>query len=204
MNRRKIGLMGGTFNPIHNGHIALAKAAYEYCGLDEVWFIPSGVSYLKKEDNIASGEHRLAMTSLAIEGMADFSCSDIEVRRKGNTYSIDTLRQLHKMYLAEDFYFIMGADSLFGFPKWKEAKGIAELCTLATVVRDDVDLSELQAQKQLLEQTLDAKIILVPFQKIDISSSDIRKKLEKRRSVEGMLPEKVLDYIYRNELYTEA
>lgn len=204
MKRRKIGIMGGTFNPIHNGHVALAQAAYDYCDLDEVWFMPSGVSYLKEQDNVVSGAHRLEMTRLAIEGCPYFGCSDMEVYRKGNTYTADTLRLLHEKYPEDEFYFIMGADSLFGLPGWREPEAIAGLCTLVAVVRDDVDAQELQAQQLLLERALDARIILVPFCKVDISSSVIREKLQNGESVDGMVPIKVLEYIRHHDLYKEA
>lgn len=204
MRRRKIGIMGGTFNPIHNGHIALAQAAYDYCCLDEVWFMPSGIPYLKEQDNVVSGAHRMEMTRLAIEGCPYFGYSNMEVCRKGNTYTADTLRLLHEMHPEDDFYFIMGADSLFGLPGWREPEVIAGLCTLVAVVRDDVDAQELQSQQLLLERTLDARIILVPFCKVDISSSVIREKLQNGESVDDMVPIKVLDYIYQHGLYKEA
>ncbi len=200
---KKIGIMGGTFNPIHNGHIALAQAAFDYCGLDEVWFMPSGVSYLKQNDKVAPGEVRLEMTKLAIEGLVGFECSDLEVKREGNTYTADTLGILNQMYPDYEFYFIMGADSLFGLPKWKEPEKIAALCTLAAVVRDDVDQQALQSQEKLLERTLDAHIILIPFHKVDISSSKIREMLAKGEDVEEMVPTKVLSYIRQNQLYKE-
>lgn len=203
MERRKIGIMGGTFNPIHNGHLALAQAAYAYCGLDEVWFMPSGVSYLKAEDKIADGEKRLKMTALAVEEIPYFSCSDMEVRRAGNTYTADTLRQLAEKYPSDSFYFIMGADSLFGLPTWKEPETIAGLCTLAVVVRDDADVRALQAQKELLEQKYAATVVIVPFKKVAISSSDIRERIAKKQDVAELLPEKVLAYINENGLYAE-
>lgn len=203
MKRRKIGIMGGTFNPIHNAHVALAQAAYEHCALDEVWFMPSGVSYLKKDDKIVSGEQRLEMTRLAIEGIPHFDCSDIEVRRKGNTYTADTLCQLHEMYPEDEFCFIMGADSLFGLIHWKSPEVIARLATLVAVVRDDIDVQELEKQKCFLEQTLGACVVLIPFHKTNISSGDIRNKLANGQKVNGLLPEKVLDYIKEHGLYTE-
>ena len=95
---KKIGIMGGTFNPIHNGHVALAQAAYEFCQLDEVWFMPSGCSYMKSKDNVVAGEERLEMTRLAIEGISYFKCSDLEVKRAGNTYTAETLEILNELY----------------------------------------------------------------------------------------------------------
>jgi nicotinate-nucleotide adenylyltransferase len=198
---KKIGIMGGTFNPIHNGHIALAKAAFEYCKLDEVWFMPSGCSYMKSKDSIVAGEDRLEMTRLAIEGFSCFKCSDLEVKRLGNTYTAETLEILNEMYPEYKFYFIMGADSLFGLPRWKQPEKIAALCTLATVVRDDVNLQELEMQKQYLEKSFHASIVLLPFNKIDISSSMVREKLEKGGDVDGIIPDKVMSYIEAKHLY---
>lgn len=203
MKKRKIGIMGGTFNPIHNGHIALAQAAYDYCCLDEVWFMPSGVSYLKSNDKIASGSERFEMTCLAVEDIPYFCCSDIEISREGNTYTVDTLRFLKKMYPEDEFYFILGADSLFGLLKWREPRGIIGICTFVSVVRDDVNAQKLQEQKRLLEEEFDASVILVPFDKMDISSSAIRERLLQGKSVKELIPEKVFDYIKQHELYGE-
>lgn len=198
---KKIGIMGGTFNPIHNGHLALAEAAMHHCGLHEVWFMPSGYSYFKDKAEIATGENRIHMTQLAIDGYPCFKCSDLEVKREGNTYTVDTLEQLNQMYPEDMFYFIMGADSLLALTKWKDPRRIAMLCTLVAVVRDDVNMQELEEGRKYLEKTLDARIILVPFRKIDISSSEIRRKLSEKEAVEDLLPSKVLAYIYENQLY---
>lgn len=198
---KKIGIMGGTFNPIHNGHIALAKAAMDHCGLHEVWFMPSGYSYFKNRAEIVTGEDRINMTRLAIDGYPFFKYSDLEVKREGNTYTVDTLEELNKLYPADEFYFIMGADSLLALTKWKDPDRIAMLCTLVAVVRDDVNMQELESGQKYLEKTLNARIILVPFKKVNISSSTIRKKLSNEETVEEMLPPKVLAYIYENQLY---
>ena len=104
---RKIGLFGGTFNPIHNGHLALAQNAYEQCDLDEVWFIPSGISYMKKGQNIPSGIIRYDMVKEAIKEIQHFKVSDIEISREGNSYTYDTLVQLHTQYPEDSFYFII-------------------------------------------------------------------------------------------------
>lgn len=198
---KKIGIMGGTFNPIHNGHLALAEAAMQHCGLHEVWFMPSGYSYFKDRAEIAAGEDRINMTRLAIDGHPFFKCSDLEVKREGNTYTVDTLEELNRRYPEDAFYFIMGADSLLAITKWKNPERIAMLCTLVAVVRDDVNMQELDSGRRYLEKTLHAHIILVPFQKIHISSSLIRKKISCEETVKEMLPDKVLAYIYENQLY---
>ncbi len=174
MQRKKVGIMGGTFNPIHNGHVALARAAYAYCNLDEVWFMPSGISYLKKQDSVASGSDRFNMAELATEGIEGFYCSDLELKRAGNTYTAETLQILTSMHPTYDFYFIMGADSLMGLMKWKAPEIISKLCTLAVVVRDDVDCEELLQQEKVLQEMYGTKVVQVPFEKVDISSSEIR------------------------------
>lgn len=203
MKRYKIGIMGGTFNPIHNGHILIAQAAYEYCSLDKVWFMPTGVSYLKEQSEILPAEHRLKMTELAIADYEYFEVSDFEVKREGNTYTADTLKALHALYPEYDFYFILGADSFVSIEKWKEVDAIMRLCTLVTVVRDDVDKENLLLQKENLQNKWQAKVILVPFAKTDISSSEIRKRLRQGLNVKEFVPAKVEAYMQSEKLYVE-
>ena len=202
MKKYKIGIMGGTFNPIHNGHILLAQAAYDYCGLDKVWFMPSGVSYLKEQNEILPAEHRLQMVRLAVEKFAHFACSDIEIKREGNTYTVDTLRELSLLHPDCTFYFIMGADSFMALETWREPQEIAKLCTIVTVVRDDVDNKALSLQKEKFEKHWDASVVLVPFNKTDISSSEIRRNLQQGLCVTGQIPVEVEDYIKRENLYS--
>lgn len=204
MKKYKIGIMGGTFNPIHNGHILLAQAAYDYCSLDKVWFMPSGVSYLKEQNEIVSAEHRLKMTSLAVEDFEQFAYSDLEVKREGNTYTVDTLRELHFLYPDYEFYFIMGADSFLAFDTWKEPEVIAKLCTIVTVVRDDVDHSALKLRKEEMQKNQDASVVLVPFAKTDISSSLIRRNIRQGLDVTGLMPSKVEAYIRQRNLYCDG
>lgn len=203
MKRYKIGIMGGTFNPIHNGHILLAQAAYEYCSLDKVWFMPTGVSYLKDQSEILPAEHRLKMTELAIADYEYFEVSDFEVKREGNTYTADTLKALHALYPEYDFYFILGADSFVSIEKWKEVDAIMRLCTLVTVVRDDVDKEKLLLQKENLQNKWKANVVLVPFTKTDISSSEIRKYLKQGLSVKEFVPAKVEAYMQSEKLYAD-
>lgn len=203
MKKQKTGILGGTFNPIHNGHVALAKAVYEYCELEEVWFMPSGTSYMKNEREIVSCEHRLEMVKRAIKEYPYFKASDMEILRGGNTYTVDTLREVHERYPDKKFYFIMGADSLFSLPEWKNPKEIAALCTIAAVCRDDFDNKSLLEQKVVLEQLYGADIVLVPFKKIEISSSIVRERLKRKEAVKDSLAEAVNDYIRRYGLYEE-
>lgn len=204
MKRYKIGIMGGTFNPIHNGHILLAQAAYEYCSLDKVLFMPSGVSYLKEQSEILTAQDRMNMTLLAVEAFEQFDCSDLEVKREGNTYTVDTLRELNTLYPDNDFYFIMGADSFMALDTWKEPEEIAKLCTIVTVIRDDVDHSELEIRKEELQNKWGASIVLMPFAKTDISSSQIRRNVRQGLDVAGLMPSKVEAYIRQRNLYCDG
>lgn len=203
MKVKKIGIMGGTFNPIHNGHIALAKKALFGCSLDEVWFIPSGISYQKINDNVIPGHHRLEMVRIAIAEEKEFLVSDIELKREGNTYTVDTMISLTETYPEYEFYFIMGADSLYGFPKWKNPRKISELCKLIVVIRDRINLKELKEYAEELEKRFNTEIFVIPFEKMDISSRYIRSCIKEKISVNDFMPKKVMDYISENKLYIE-
>ena len=202
--KRKIGIMGGTFNPIHNGHIKLAMTAYHQMNLDEVWFMPSGVSYLKKEDEILDKEVRAKMVDLAIEDYAFFRLSRIEIDREGNTYTIDTLRELKGKYQKEEFFFIMGADSLFSLSKWKEVDAILRLCTILVASRDGYNNLDLANKIIDIKENIyaEASIEILNFKLIDIASSEIRKLMIKKESVQDIIPSKVFDYIWKERLYT--
>ncbi len=197
---QRIGIMGGTFNPIHNGHIYLAKCAYETLKLDRVLFMPSGNSYLKK--NVLDAEHRVGMTQAAIEKYPYFELSLVEVEREGNTYTYDTLQHLTEENPDTEYYFILGADSLLYIDKWKKPEIIFELCTLVCAVRNDSDLSVLHAKGEELAK-LGAKIIYLNMDKIDISSTVIREGLKMGMDISAMVPEAVLRYIKQEHLYEE-
>lgn len=201
METRKIGLMGGTFNPIHKGHLMLAEAALHSCNLDEIWFIPSGISYMKDQKDIVSADHRLSMVEAAIGPYPHFKVTNMEIKRRGNTYTAVTLRILSEIYPEYQFYFIMGADSLFALPTWKEPETIMRLSVIIAVLRDDVEKDALILQKEYLEKTYHGTILLIPFEKVDISSTQIRENIHDKALLERMLPSAVVDYIYANELY---
>ncbi|MBQ7945072.1 MAG: nicotinate-nucleotide adenylyltransferase [Lachnospiraceae bacterium] len=197
---QKIGIMGGTFNPIHNGHIQLAKCAYETLKLDKVLFMPSGNSYLKK--NVLATEHRVAMTKAAIAEYPCFELSLEEANREGNTYTYDTLQRLTSAHPDAKYYFILGADSLLYIDKWVKPEVIFELCTLVCAVRNDSDMSVLRRKGDELEQK-GAKIIYLNMDKIDISSTAIREGVRQGSDISAMVPETVLRYIKQEHLYEE-
>lgn len=202
MNKQvKIGILGGTFNPIHIGHLLLAEQARETYELDQVLVMPSGQSYMKSEDIIISKEHRINMVKLAIENHPYFSLSTIETDREGNTYTYETLLELKKQMPEADFYFILGADNLFTIEKWREVTTIFQNCILIAAVRDDKNFEMISQKATLLSECYGAEIRLLPERIFDVSSTEIRNKIAKGKSVKYMLPEPVIDYIKKHKLY---
>ena len=195
---RKIGIMGGTFNPIHNGHIALADAAYKTFSLDKVLFMPSGNSYMKQ--HVLDNSKRVSMVSKAIESISYFELSTIEVERFGNTYTSETLQQLTQQNPDVQYYFIMGADSLFHIEKWKDPEIIFQLSTLICMVRDDYNMTDIKKKGAELAQR-GADILYLNMPKIDISSTDIRNRVKLHQSISELVPEKVEKYILQEHLY---
>ncbi len=199
--KRKIGILGGTFNPIHNGHLQIAQQAKDYLALDEMFLMPSGNSYMKKSSEILSGELRSHLITLAIKEYAGLYLSKMEIERPGNTYTCDTLRLLHEKYPMTEFYFVMGEDSLLSMMKWKEPETIFRLCTVVVAVRGDKSKSVLQEQIINLKKRYSGKIVLLPGEWIPISSSDIRNGIQHGKDVADMMPPAVYDYIRKHHLY---
>lgn len=198
-HKKKIGIMGGTFNPIHYGHIEMAKKAYEQFQLDKVLFMPSGNSYLKK--NVLDVKHRVAMVELAIAEYDYFELSLVEVERQGNTYTYETLRDLTQLHPDTDYYFILGADSLMYLEHWKNPEVIFSLSTILCAVRDDYDMGRLIEKISWLKENKNANIEIINMPKIDISSTLIREKAATHCSVSQYVPAIVEDYIQKEHLY---
>lgn len=198
--------MGGTFNPIHTGHLLLAEWAREEVGLEEVWFVPTGISYRKDSRETLPAAQRLYMTRLAVRDNAAFKCLDIEVRREGYTYSYETLAQLRAGYTENEYFFITGADCLFTIETWKKPERLLEDCTLVAAVRGETRLEALEEKRRELEQRYpccQGKILLLPFLKMSVSSTDIRQRLRQGKSVRYLVPDAVLAYIEEKGLYRE-
>lgn len=197
---KKTGIMGGTFNPVHNGHLLLASKAFEMLELDKVLFIPTGNSYMKK--NVLAAQRRVDMVRLAIEPYQHFELSLIEVEREGNSYTCDTLEYLTTEKPDTCYYLIMGADSLFQIERWRQPEKIFSFSKIVCAVRDDYDIDKImQKGKQL--NILGADIIYLNIPKIDISSTDIRAKVKKQLSIKEYVPGNVADYIQQEHLYYE-
>ncbi|MCI2048480.1 MAG: nicotinate-nucleotide adenylyltransferase [Lachnospiraceae bacterium] len=195
--------MGGTFDPVHLGHLILAETALDAEGLDEVRFIPSGHSYFKdsRQDKVSSGEDRLAMTRLAVADNPAFTVSDIEIERSGNTYTFETLEALRMLEPDTEFYFIAGADSILAMRTWKDPARIFSACTVLAAVRETADSAALQEEIRALERDFDARIRLLPMKNIQISSTDIRESIRNGHSVKYQLPDAVIAYIEKRGLY---
>ena len=198
---KKIGIMGGTFNPIHTGHLLLAQWAMEEAGLDGVIFMPTGNSYMKDKEEILPGSERLAMTQLAIQDRECFSCSDLEVKRGGNTYTYETLEALRSMYPQSRLYFIAGADCLFNIEKWYCPQKIFENCVLLAASRSGAPMEALEKKRCELTEAYGAEILLMAFPNMEISSTDIRRRRRLGRSIRYLVPDRVREYIVRNHFY---
>lgn len=201
--KSKVGIMGGTFNPVHNGHLILAEQAREYCNLDDILFMPSGNSYMKEQGEIPDGDTRISMTALAIEDNPHFALSTMEVERKGPTYTCETLAELKKLHPETEYYFIVGADNLFSIETWWKPEEILAGCTLIVAARGDKEESAIINKAAELKEKYKARIFLLPERRFDVSSTEIREKIKRGESVRYLLPDKVIAYIEKNRLYKE-
>lgn len=197
----RIGIMGGTFNPIHMGHLLLAEAALTEEKLDRVVFIPSGCPYKKQDIEVLDASHRLKMVELAIADNPFFSLSDMEIRRGGNTYTCETLRQLQAEYPSDTLYFLMGADCLFSIEEWKNPQEIFSRCILLAAARNGAGLSLLEDKCAQLSACYHAKVKLISFPETAISSTLIRNHIAGNKSIRYMVPEPVRRYIEKYQLY---
>lgn len=199
--KNKIGILGGTFNPVHIGHLILAENAYSYAELDEVWFMPTGVSYLKNQNEILSADDRIKMLNYAINGNPHFSVSSYEVGISGNTYTCNTLVGLKELYPDNDFYFIVGEDSLEYMDKWKNPQIIFDNCTIIAAPRNCSDLTGINSVAEMLQTKFNAKIIILDVPALDISSNMIRNRVKNNKSCKYYLTDEVEKYIIDNDYY---
>ena len=198
---KKIGIMGGTFNPIHMGHLLLAEWAMEAAKLDEVWVIPTGCSYMKAGQDIATPEDRYRMVCMAVENNKRLKCDDIEIRRQGYTYSYETLELLNQKYPEYHFYFIFGADCLFSIETWKYPEKIFANSSIIAAVRGNTSTDKMQEKIEMLKRKYQADISLLPFLQLDISSTEIRKRISLGKSIRYLVPDCVIAYIEEKGLY---
>lgn len=198
---QKIGILGGTFNPIHTGHLILAQQAAEEYALSKILILPSGVSYMKSDIRMPDRDTRVEMVKLAIESNPLFTYCDLEVRREGNTYTCDTCDELAGLYDNTEFYFIIGADTLFSMEKWKNIAHVFECFRILVAIRDDAPETSMKRKAEELKNKYGAFIRMVHMPNIEISSREIRRMSAAGRSIRYYVPEKVYEYIKERDLY---
>ncbi|MBC8079836.1 MAG: nicotinate-nucleotide adenylyltransferase [Gorillibacterium sp.] len=192
----RIGIMGGTFDPIHNGHLLAAERVGEEASLDEVWFMPANVPPHKRSQPHTTALHRLRMVELAIEDNRRFRISDIEIRKGGTSYTIDTMTELCAKHPNDEFNYIIGADMVMYLPNWYRIDELARKVTFIGVGRPGYTLN-----MQELMPELQHKIRIVSMPMMEISSTHIRDRYRDGKSIRYLVPDAVLDYIEVNRLY---
>lgn len=199
----KVGIMGGTFNPIHQAHLMLAQAALQQYALDAIWFMPSHLPAHKSNSELIPAEHRWNMVKLAVEDQPRFAASDFELKRDGFTYTYETLTQLCLDYPEHEFFFLIGGDSLAKFSTWVHPEMIAQKAVLLATGRSGYATEELEKVQKQLETSYSARIFWVHMQEAPISSREIRRLLREGQTAEAaaMLPKKVAAYILQHGLY---
>lgn len=199
----RIGIMGGTFDPIHNGHLMLGEYAYKEYHLDKVWFMPNGNPPHKQDAGIRTdARDRAEMVRLAIAGNEAFRLEEYEVNRKEISYSYQTMEHFKGKYPEDHFYFIIGADSLFSIEKWVHPERIFPTCTILAAYRDDVNRREpMRAKIEELNRRYQADIRLLVTPLMHVASSELREKLQDGESIKKDVPEVVRKYIISHKLY---
>lgn len=200
----RLGIFGGTFDPVHDGHLVLAEQCREQCRLDEVWFVPAGSPPHKSAIGITSGNHRAEMLELAIAGHEAFRVNRLELARQGPSYTVETLQQLHAEESSRELFFLIGADSLVDLPMWREPRQIADLATLVVVNRGGLPTPDLAPLVPVLGEAAIARVQVVSIPALDISSRDLRRRVRKGRSVRYLTPRAVECYIATHGLYREG
>ncbi|MDP2234495.1 MAG: nicotinate-nucleotide adenylyltransferase [Actinomycetota bacterium] len=199
----RLGIMGGTFDPVHLGHLVTAEEALVQFNLDRVVFMPTGQPARKTDRAVTSAEHRYLMTVIATATNPDFDVSRMEIDRPGLTYTVDTMLALREQYGPQsELYFITGADAVWDIATWKDAERFRGLCTFIAATRPGYDLEAAFVEYAEELAALDIEFIEVPA--LAISSTDIRERVSQRRPIRYLAPESVAGYIHKYGLYREA
>lgn len=204
MNKNRIGILGGSFNPVHIGHLILAQSAIEQFDLNEVLFMPCNIQPLKETGSFAAAEHRMAMLESAIIDNPQFGILDIEIRRGGTSYAIDSVTKIKELYPEPEICFIIGADTLPELQAWKDIYHLLDICTFVTLSRPGCDdLSKLTASDINLRDPWPERLLanLATGRAIDISSSDIRHRVAEGMSIRYLVPQSIEMYISEHSLY---
>ena len=196
-----IGIFGGTFDPIHNGHLAVARAAQKHLRLDRVVFVPVGTPPHKRWQPVTPAEHRWQMVALAVAENPRFSVSRVDIDRPAPQYSVDTIRLLRQAFgtSAENTFFIIGADALSNLPSWKDAAGIVMQCRIAVVHRPGFHL-DLKTIASEIPQ-LPSRLVWIEMPPVPVSATEVRRRVGQGLSIDKLVPPAVAEYIARHQLY---
>lgn len=200
MNKR-IGILGGTFDPIHNGHLYMAQSAYEQLNLDEVVFIPTGKVPHKDNDFITDSKHRYNMVCLAVKDNKNYSVSDMEIKRNKTCYTYETVMELANVYPDDKLFFIVGADSVYAIDTWMTPSEIFKYATMAVINRDTDTNHNLLEYCKIAQEKYNGEIVVLDASGPDISSTEIRNSVKNGHTDLDMLPSEVYNYIRENKLY---
>lgn len=198
---KKIGILGGTFNPIHNGHIQLARYCQNKLGLDKVIFIPTYTPPHKASVNLADSSHRISMCKTAVLPDNNFEVSDIEIRRKGKSYTFETLNSLKELFPEDTLYLIMGADMFLTLAEWKNPKIIFKNAVIAAIPRNDSDKGDMTDYYNRVLKPLGANAVILDNPVEQVSSTYIRNNIDKPELVSNLLDKNVYEYIAKNNIY---
>lgn len=195
-----IGIFGGTFNPVHKGHVSALKKILSAVSLDRVLVLPDRIPPHKSAEGLVSGSDRLEMCRIAFSGIENTEISDWELKNEGKSYSVITLRHFHEVFSEDKLYFIMGSDMLASFESWYRYEEILTLCSLICVSRSQEDTDRLEGYADKL-RAKGGEVIIVPVEPFEISSSQIRDMLKKNLDCTCYLDENVVQYIMAKNLY---
>lgn len=200
---KRIGIMGGTFNPIHNGHLMIAENAREQFSLDRVLFIPTGHSPLKHKQHVTDAVHRCAMVSMAISDNPWFALDEIEVHSPETSYTFRTVEKLKQNYNSSELFFILGADSLFDFESWRSPELILKNCSILAAYRKHQRQEEFFQQIAYLNGKYPDKFYPLDTPDLEVSSQEIRQRMREGRTIRYLVPKTVETYIIENKLYVD-
>lgn len=197
MSTPRIGIMGGTFDPIHHGHLVAASGAADRFDLDRVIFVPTGQPWQKADRQVSPAEHRYLMTVIATASNARFTVSRVDIDRGGDTYTVDTLRDIQALYPDAELFFITGADAISSIVTWRDWETMFEQAHFVGVTRPGYELSE-----EILPEVTRERVTLIDVPALAISSTDIRNRAAEDRPVWYLVPDGVVQYIAKHRLYS--
>ncbi len=197
----KIGILGGTFDPVHLGHTELAASAAAELKLDKIYLMPANTQPFKIGRRTASSEDRLEMLKLAASDYPNMEVLDYELKKEGISYTYETISELRSIYHGDEFCFIVGSDSLLKIDSWYKGDELLRICSIAVGLRDNSIRSAIQEKAIYLSEKFGTDVTLIDKLIIPVSSTDIRERIENGLSVSGMISPEVEDYIYEKRLY---